>query len=75
MNTQHTTEVANRLQALLSELEYARQTHVEWRDCDQSYRDANPHIGDSAFHQNCVSIYDERIDAIKEAVKVLQGEG
>ncbi len=65
--------VVDRLKALLPELEYSRETHVQWRDCHQKYRDENPRIGDSAFHQGCVETYDERIAVIKEAIDIIGG--
>lgn len=64
-------EAATGLEALLPGLEFSRETHVQWRDCDQSCRDKNPSIGDAAFHAGCVKEYDERINAIKAAVTVL----
>lgn len=60
-----------RLKNIIPELEYARETHVQWRDCHQKYRDENPSIGDSAFHKKYVEIYDERIAAIKEAIEII----
>jgi hypothetical protein len=65
-------QAAARLDALLPELEYSRETHVQWRDCDQKYRDTNPAIGSSEFHAQCVKHYDERIAAIKEAAQLLR---
>lgn len=65
-------KIAQRLSALLPELEYSRETHVQWRDCDQTHRDRNPKIGSSEFHAQCVTDYDERIAAIKEAVTALE---
>ncbi|MGH8083909.1 MAG: hypothetical protein ACREPV_01355 [Lysobacter sp.] len=64
-------ELVERLRALLPELEFSRGTHVEWRDCDQKYRDQNPRIGDAAFHAQCVRDYDERIACIHEAIAAL----
>lgn len=58
-----------RLKALLPNLEYSRETHVEWRDCHQKYRDENPRIGDAKFHQTCVDDYDERITAINDTIE------
>jgi hypothetical protein len=66
------TATADRLEALLPELEYSRQTHVEWRDADDKFRLRNPAIGDSAFHASCIEDYDERIAAIKEAAALLR---
>lgn len=68
---QETERIAARLDALLPDLEYSRETHVQWRDCDQRYRDENPAIGDAEFHAKAVSWYDERIAAIKEAAAAL----
>lgn len=65
-------EFPQKLRGLLPKLEYARETHRQWRDCHQSYRDANPDIGDSAFHQQAVDDYDERIRLIKEAADRLE---
>ena len=61
-----------RLKNLLPELNYAKETHRQWRDCDKKYRDKNPDIGDSEFHAKYVDIYDERISTIEEAVTFLQ---
>ena len=61
-----------RLKKLLPELNYAKETHRQWRDCDKKYRDENPDIGDSEFHAKYVDIYDERISAIEEAVTFLR---
>ena len=66
--------IAKRLQALLPELEDGRETHVQWRDCAQKWRDQNPSIGTSEFHANCVRYYDERIAAVKEAIEALSDE-
>jgi hypothetical protein len=63
--------VVERLTALLPDLEYSRQTHVDWRDCESKYRVANPDIGDAEFHAQCVREYDERIGAIREAIDLL----
>ena len=63
---------AAELDGLLPELEFARETHVQWRDCDQSWRDANPSIGDSAFHDGYVTIYDTRISTIKRAAAAMR---
>jgi hypothetical protein len=67
-----TAAAADRLEALLPELEYSRQTHIEWRDCSQEYRDRNPQIGNAEFHDSCVKDYDERIAAITEAAALLR---
>ena len=64
--------VVKRLLNLLPDLEYSRQTHVIWRDCDQKYRDENPDIGDVDHHKQCIAEYDERITAIKEAVETIE---
>lgn len=64
-----------RLEALLPELAYSRQTHVEWRDCDQVHRDRNPEIGSAEIHAQYVRDYDERIGAIQEAIEFLRGLG
>lgn len=63
--------IVDRLNALIPELEYSRETHIQWRDCDQRYRDENPDIGSAAFHDEQVKIYDERISAINEAIAAL----
>jgi hypothetical protein len=65
------TTVAGKLASLLPHLEFSRKTHVQWRDCDQSWRDMNPSIGDSKFHDDCVKEYDNRIHFIREAVTFL----
>ena len=64
--------VAAELEALLPELEYSRETHAQWRDCDQIHRDRNPSIGDSAFHDACVNTYDTRIATIKRAAAAMR---
>ena len=61
-----------RLENLLPELNYAKETHRQWRDCDQEHRDKNPDIGDSDFHAKYVDIYDERISAIEGVVIFLK---
>ena len=66
--------IVMRLKNLLPELDYARETHRQWRDCDQKYRDKNPDIGESEFHAKYVDIYDERISAIEETVTFLQAQ-
>jgi len=63
---------AEALEDLLPELEYARETHVQWRDCAQVFRDNNPQIGDSNFHAEMVVTYDKRISTIKEAATKLR---
>ena len=63
-----------RLKNLLPDLIYSKETHRQWRDCDQKYRDENPDIGDSEFHAKYVDIYDERISAIEEIITFLQKE-
>jgi hypothetical protein len=50
---------------IIEELKYSQETHRIWRDCDQKYRDENPDIGDSEFHDNMVLTYQTRIDFIK----------
>lgn len=61
-----------RLEALLSDLEFSRETHRQWRDCDQSYRDQNPDIGDDQFHAQMMNVYDERISVIVDAIECLK---
>lgn len=61
-------DIVDRLNSLLPELNYNRETHRQWRDCEQKYRDRNPEIGDSKFHADCVKLYDERIESIKLAI-------
>ena len=63
-----------RLKNLLPELNYTRETHRQWRDCHKKYRDKNPDIGNSEFHEKYVDIYDERISAIEEAMTFLQAQ-
>jgi len=65
-------KAADELEALLPDLEFSRTTHVQWRDCDQCWRDKNPSIGDAGFHDQCVRDYDLRISTIKKAVAVLR---
>ena len=67
----HNERLVMRLKALLPGLEYSRETHVQWRDCDQRYRDENPSIGDAEFHQTCVDEYDERIRTINDAAEYI----
>lgn len=64
--------ISERLEALLPELEYSRETHVQWRDCEDKWRRANPQIGDKAFHAEMVRVYDERISTIKQAAEALR---
>jgi hypothetical protein len=64
-------DVIDRLRALLPGLEFSRETHVQWRDCDQLWRDRNPSIGSSQFHDDCVKEYDERIATINDAIIAL----
>lgn len=64
--------LADDLEALLPELEFSRETHVLWRDCDQIHRDRNPSIGDAAFHEACVKDYDTRISTIKRAASAMR---
>lgn len=59
------------LLSLIPDLEYGKETHRQWRDCDQSRRDANPDIGDSAFHDSLVDIYNNRIATVKFAADQL----
>ena len=66
------SDAAAGLEALLPGLEFSRETHVQWRDCDQSWRDKNPSIGDVKFHDECVREYDKRIKAIELAVDALR---
>lgn len=63
---------ADRLEALLPELEYSRQTHVEWRDCSIATRTSATKGIVAAYHDSCVKDYDERIAAIKEATALLR---
>lgn len=65
-------QIIMRLKNLLPELNYAKETHRQWRDCDQKYRLKNPDIGDRDFHAKYVDIYDERISAIEEAIIFLE---
>lgn len=65
-------DVIERLKKLAPELSDGRQTHVEWRNCSQKYRDKNPDIGDKEFHHNMVLVYDERIGAITEAMNEIE---
>jgi len=64
--------LAAELEALLPELEYSRQTHIEWRDCPQHCRDRNPEIGSAAFHADAVKQYDVRIETIRRAANHLR---
>src|SRR5687767_1983019 len=63
--------VVARLSALLPELEFSRETHVQWANASPQAYAANPSIGDSAFHTQRIADYDERIAAIKEAIAAL----
>lgn len=65
-------QTAEELEGLLPELEYARETHVQWRDCQQKDRDANPDIGDADFHERMVRTYDVRIETIRKAASLLR---
>ena len=64
--------IIQRLEGLLPELQYSRETHVQWRDCDQSYRDRNPEIGEAEFHARAVQDYDNRICVIRDAIEHLR---
>lgn len=68
----HQAALLQRLRALLPELESGRNTHVEWRDCEQQWRDMNPHIGDPEFHAGCIRDYDERIACVHEAIAYVE---
>lgn len=61
-----------RMRELLPKLEYGRETHVQWRDCDQKYRDAEPSIGTREFHAEMVDEYDERIACFKAAIAYIE---
>lgn len=63
---------ADRLSSLLPGLKFSRRTHVQWRDCDQKFRDENPDIGSSKFHAEAIKEYDERISTIEEAIGLLK---
>jgi len=67
-------QIIDRLKKLLPELEYARETHRQWSECPQEFRDKNPDSGDAEFHSKYVGIYNERISAIEEAVNYLQSQ-
>jgi hypothetical protein len=66
-----TGEAMIRLALLIPELEHDRETHRQWRDCDESYRQRNPSIGDSKFHADCVAMYDERIRTARLALETI----
>ena len=61
-----------RLRGLLPSLEYSRETHVIWRDCDQKYRDEQPSVGDKHHHEMCIADYDDRIAVINDAIKFIE---
>ena len=63
--------IRERLENMLEGLEERRETHKQWRDCDQVYRDQNPSIGDSDFHAHCVEEYDEYIDTVQGAMSLI----
>ena len=70
--TKELTEVIQRLDALLPELQEGRITHVEWGewmagDTDGSRMAKNPDIGDAGFHAHMVEVYDTRIQTVKAA--------
>ena len=54
MDIKDKDSLLERLSALLPELEFSKETHRQWRDCEQIYRDQNPMIGDRAFHDTQV---------------------
>lgn len=66
-------KIVARLTALLSELEYSRETHVQWANASAESLARNPNIGDRTFHLKCVEEYDERLAAINEAIEFLSG--
>lgn len=63
--------IVDRLNRLLPELEYSRETHVQWSSTSDEALARNPEIGSRDFHQQCIADYDERIAAIKEAATAL----
>ena len=65
-------ETIKGLREMLPELEEGRETHRDWRDCDQVYRDRNPDIGDEHFHAQLVNLYDCRISMINAAIQILE---
>lgn len=65
------------LLALLPELEHSRETHRQWRDWheeDPSRIKRNPEIGDAAFHDSMVKVYDKRIRVVRGAAQALRAE-
>lgn len=64
-------KICKELESLLPGLEYSRQTHVLWRDCEQKYRDENPEAGDKEHHIQCIEEYDQRIATIKDAINTI----
>ncbi|MFB2800450.1 hypothetical protein [Shewanella seohaensis] len=70
--TRSAQQLVERLNELLPELEYSRETHIIWRDCDQKYRDEQPAVGDVKHHKNCIAEYDKRIAVIKEAIEFIK---
>ena len=65
-------ELIDRLNNLLPELEHGKETHRQWRDCDQKYRDENPDIGDKDFHTNLVKVYENRISCVTDALEYIK---
>ena len=71
-------QIVARLRALLPDLEWGRETHVQWRDYLASGRapsGADRDVGDAAFHQRLVEIYDERIAAVCQAADFIAEQG
>lgn len=64
--------MADRLASLLPELEYSRGTHIQWRDAPKKWHEENPDIGDRDHHIECIGCYDNRIQTIKDAEKMLR---
>lgn len=72
MDIKDKDSLLERLSALLPELEFSKETHRQWRDCEQIYRDQNPMIGDPAFHDTQVELYEERIETILDTISLLK---
>ena len=65
------TELIVELTKLIPDMEHGRETHRQWRDCDQIHRDKEPSIGDKDFHTRLVTVYDNRIRVIQGAINYI----
>lgn len=63
------TELAallKRADETITQLEYHRETHRQWAECDLSHNAANPQIGDNAWHAEVVKDYDRMLATVRD---------